>query len=89
MKTLKSFAGVRVRCFCEDSENLTDDDGAHLHQIVRIKSDKIAGTFLGVIHDQIGNTLMLPRWLEPQRHEIEQVLVPLCVSEWHAEVPQA
>jgi glyoxalase family protein len=33
---------------------------------------------------ELGTKLMLPPWLEPQRHQIEGVLQPLIVPEWQA-----
>ena len=36
---------------------------------------------------ELGRTLMLPQWLEPQRSEIEEVLPPLRLPEWQTEPP--
>ena len=36
---------------------------------------------------ELGRSLMLPSWLEPQRPEIEKVLQPLRLPEWQTETP--
>ena len=36
---------------------------------------------------ELGTTLMLPQWLEPQRSEIEEVVPPLRLPEWQTEPP--
>jgi catechol 2,3-dioxygenase-like lactoylglutathione lyase family enzyme len=36
--------------------------------------------------EELGTRLMLPPWLEPQRSELERVLPPLRLPEWHSRV---
>ena len=38
---------------------------------------------------ELGRTLMLPSWLEPQRPEIEKVLQPLRLPKWQTDPPPA
>ena len=38
---------------------------------------------------ELGRSLMLPSWLEPQRSEIEKVLQPLRLPKWQTDPPSA